>query len=382
MCLLGCFFYKTVVRYSIECLNKIQNTEENRNYVKYRRMQANIKLCLSAIVFLVACIFIFYNFIYKTTSRADFLVIAASMEAKDDLYTADNQNLHIQGENGGHCSGYGRNTSRDCNNSCKKRFPNCLIIGVGKGGTGALLEFLGEHPQIVRNKEKEEYHFFSANYFKGLEWYREMMPYSLAGQIVIEKSPDYFWRPQVPSRVFELNPRIKVLLLVRDPVQRAISTYAMVKEKYERHKNQILKNSVRLFPSFESSWEMYLNWQYDTSIENWLKFYKLKQIHIIDSQTFSANPVPDLKKVESFLNINHYFSDELFVFNTTKGFYCFKEADLQESQETNSVKCLRQGKGRKHPNISSSFIEKLRQVCRPHNRRFFSLTGRYFDWET
>lgn len=79
----------------------------------------------------------------------------------------------------------------------------CLIIGVRKCGTRALLEMLNLHPRI--QKAAGEVHFFDRdeNYLKGLEWYRKKMPHSFRGQITIEKSPSYFVTPEV-SRPFTL----------------------------------------------------------------------------------------------------------------------------------------------------------------------------------
>lgn len=73
----------------------------------------------------------------------------------------------------------------------------CLIIGVRKCGTRALLEMLYLHPRI--QKAAGEVHFFDRdeNYLKGLEWYRKKMPHSFRGQITIEKSPSYFVTPEV-----------------------------------------------------------------------------------------------------------------------------------------------------------------------------------------
>lgn len=73
----------------------------------------------------------------------------------------------------------------------------CLIIGVRKCGTRALLEMLNLHPRI--QKAAGEVHFFDRdeNYIKGLEWYRKKMPHSFRGQITIEKSPSYFVTPEV-----------------------------------------------------------------------------------------------------------------------------------------------------------------------------------------
>lgn len=75
--------------------------------------------------------------------------------------------------------------------------PQCLIIGVRKCGTRALLEMLNLHPRI--QKAAGEVHFFDRdeNYIKGLEWYRKKMPHSFRGQITIEKSPSYFVTPEV-----------------------------------------------------------------------------------------------------------------------------------------------------------------------------------------
>lgn len=71
----------------------------------------------------------------------------------------------------------------------------CLIIGVRKCGTRALLEMLNLHPRI--QKAAGEVHFFDRdeNYIKGLEWYRKKMPHSFRGQITIGKSTKFttYW---------------------------------------------------------------------------------------------------------------------------------------------------------------------------------------------
>ncbi|XP_068147269.1 uncharacterized protein Hs3st-A [Drosophila tropicalis] len=110
-----------------------------------------------------------------------------------------------------------------------RRLPQALIIGVRKCGTRALLEMLYLHPRI--QKAGGEVHFFDRdeNYLKGLEWYRKKMPHSFRGQITIEKSPSYFVSPEVPERVRAMNASIKLLLIVREPVIRAISDYTQLR---------------------------------------------------------------------------------------------------------------------------------------------------------
>ena len=112
----------------------------------------------------------------------------------------------------------------------QRRLPQCIIIGVRKGGTRALLEFLNLHPLI--QKASDEVHFFDNDlkYNLGLNWYRNQMPYSSPEQVTIEKSPAYFVTESVPSRIHTMNSSIKLILIVRDPVVRLISDYAQLAE--------------------------------------------------------------------------------------------------------------------------------------------------------
>ncbi len=112
----------------------------------------------------------------------------------------------------------------------KRRLPKCIIIGVRKCGTRALLEFLNIHPSV--QKATDEVHFFDddSKYKLGLEWYRSQMPYSFAEQITIEKSPAYFITETVPQRIYSMNSSTKLIIIVRDPVTRLISDYAQLAE--------------------------------------------------------------------------------------------------------------------------------------------------------
>ena len=280
--------------------------------------------------------------------------------------------MHNPTETG--CTGYGRNSGHDNDNCCLKRLPNCLIIGAKKAGTAALLFFLSKHPQVVRNETYEELFFFTSYYEKGLEWYRHQMPYSFYGQIVIEKTPQYFTGAEVPKRVFQMNPDIRLILTVRNPVERAISEYAMYKAVHEKKKSGVP------FASFETSMKRYLQLEYDTSFEDWLKYFKLRQIHVVDGHRFANTPAQELRKIEDFLNIDHYFEATKFYWNSSRRFYCFNEP-IWKGKEAENAMCLPEGKGRRHPNVNSTVIKQLKDYFRPHNARFYNLTGKHFDWD-
>ncbi|RWS06764.1 heparan sulfate glucosamine 3-O-sulfotransferase 5-like protein [Dinothrombium tinctorium] len=130
-----------------------------------------------------------------------------------------------------------------------RRLPQCIIIGVRKGGTRALLEFLNIHPAV--QKASDEVHFFDddSKYEMGLEWYRRQMPYSFPEQVTIEKSPAYFVTESTPYRIHAMNSSVKLILIVRDPVTRLISDYAQLAENKAKKERRVASfEEVVLFP--------------------------------------------------------------------------------------------------------------------------------------
>ena len=274
------------------------------------------------------------------------------------------------------CIGYGNSKLADSQSFCEKRFPNTLMIDLTKCGTNALLRFLSQHPQVVRNIEIDEYHFFTHNYNKGLEWYRERMPYSLPGQIVLENTANYFAVEEIPQRVFKLNPMMKLLLVVRNPVERVVSEYAMHKQNFEKRNKTIPQMKPGdPFPPFEMIWKKYLWVFYDTCLERWLKYFSIQQIYIINGDVLRKSPLQELKKIEMFLNIDPYFHEKHFYSNRTRGFYCLSKPRFGQDN------CLWEEKGRKHPNVNKTLFQTLKNIFRPHNQRFYQLSGKQFDWD-
>lgn len=112
----------------------------------------------------------------------------------------------------------------------QRHLPDALIIGVKKSGTRALLEFIRLHPDV--RAAGMEVHFFDRHYAKGLNWYRNKMPATISNlQITMEKTPSYFITKEAPKRVYNMNPKTKLLIVVRDPITRAISDYTQAVSK-------------------------------------------------------------------------------------------------------------------------------------------------------
>ncbi|CAL1585429.1 unnamed protein product [Knipowitschia caucasica] len=258
-----------------------------------------------------------------------------------------------------------------------QQLPQAIIIGVRKGGTRALLEMLHLHPAVV--KASQEIHFFDndKNYARGVEWYRSKMPFSFPQQITIEKSPAYFITDEVPERIFKMNSSIKLLIIVREPITRAVSDYTQVLEGKER-KNKTYHKFEKLAIDSGTS-EVNTKYKavrtsiYTKHLERWLKFFPVEQFHVVDGDRLIADPLPELTLVEKFLNLPPRISPFNLYFNATRGFYCLRFNIVFS-------KCLAGSKGRIHPEVDAAVLSQLQRFYHPFNQKFYQITGRTFTW--
>ncbi|XP_026329576.1 heparan sulfate glucosamine 3-O-sulfotransferase 5 [Hyposmocoma kahamanoa] len=268
-----------------------------------------------------------------------------------------------------------------------KRLPQALIVGVRKCGTRALLEMLYLHPMV--QKASGEIHFFDRdeNYALGLEWYRSKMPLSFKGQITIEKSPSYFVTPEVPERVRAMNSSVRLLLIVREPVTRAISDYTQLRSRATpsapaqvQPPGHPLPDAAKPFEHLAIAPDGSINVAYrpiaislyHSYLHRWLEVFPREQILVVNGDQLIEDPVPQLRRIEKFLGLEHKIGRRNFYFNETKGFYCLRNDTTD--------KCLRETKGRKHPRVDPAVVTKLRKFFIQHNQRFYDLVGEDLGW--
>ncbi|XP_032833449.2 heparan sulfate glucosamine 3-O-sulfotransferase 6-like [Petromyzon marinus] len=261
-----------------------------------------------------------------------------------------------------------------------KKLPDAIIIGVKKGGTRALLEFIRVHPDV--RAVGAEPHFFDRNYDRGLEWYRSLMPRTLDGQITMEKTPSYYVTADAPALIRAMSPSTRLIVVVRDPVTRAISDYT-----------QTLTKSPRL-PSFaslafhnrsagggggggvDSSWSAVRIGLYAKHLEAWRRHFPLEQMLFVSGERLVLDPAGELARVQDFLGLKRIISDKHFYFNQTKGFPC-----LKKPEGSSLPHCLGKSKGRRHPAIQPAVVRSLREFYRPFNYKFYQMVGHDFGWD-
>ena len=104
------------------------------------------------------------------------------------------------------------------------RLPDFLGLGTQKGGTTYLHGLLGQHPQGQLANPKE-LQFFSLHWARGVAWYGSHFDAVAPGQCCGEVTPYYLFHPLAPQRIQGLMPQVKLIVLLRDPVERALSQY-------------------------------------------------------------------------------------------------------------------------------------------------------------
>lgn len=249
------------------------------------------------------------------------------------------------------------------------------FLGVKKGGTRALLEFIRIHPDV--RAAGSEVHFFDKNYMRGFQWYRNRMPATLEGQLTIEKTPSYFITKEAPRRVQLMNPSTKLLVVVRDPVTRAISDYAQaISKKYDMKPfEQLVFVNGSIGSIIDTSWGPVKLGIYSRYLARWLKFFPLSQLLFVSGERLVLDPAIELKRVQDFLGLKRVVTEKHFYFNSTKGFPC-----LFKSEGHSAPHCLGKTKGRSHPYVNPVVLQRLRNFYRPFNNHFYQMTGINFGW--
>ncbi|VEN74637.1 conserved hypothetical protein [Candidatus Desulfarcum epimagneticum] len=254
--------------------------------------------------------------------------------------------------------------------------PDFVIIGAQRSGTTTLYENLISHPDVAPAIRKEV-QFFSKNFSNKESWYRSHFPLS-ATRFVKQKalrrqwmtgeaSPYYIFHPYTPERFHALNPGARLILILRNPVDRAYSSYWMqrrrgsetlpfreaIKAEPERMRKGIGKLKARPNElSFEHSWFSYIGrGVYADQLAVWLKYFPRHQILIIRSEDLFEKPDDVFSGIFSFLGLPAY-----------------------------RLPVIKEHHRKKYPAMSEETRRALSEYFRPHNKRLYEMLGRDFGW--
>ena len=247
--------------------------------------------------------------------------------------------------------------------------PNFLVIGAQKSGTTALHAYLGAHPAVFCTSRKEV-HYFSLMYPLGERWYLSHFPLRVITRplAVGEATPAYLFDPRSPARVRAFDPGMKLVAVLRDPVERAYSHYWMEREtRDETHsfedaleweQREVVPELERWIadPEYESRLPLFgrsyvSRGLYVEQLERWLELFPREQLLVFTSDELIAEPATTLAKVATFLGAPPVAP------------VSFPRENVREYEP-----------------MAAETRRHLRRVFEPHNRRLAELLGRDLPW--
>tara|TARA_B100000073_G_scaffold343079_1_gene347232 strand:- start:300 stop:1151 length:852 start_codon:yes stop_codon:yes gene_type:complete len=188
---------------------------------------------------------------------------------------------------------------------------NLFIVGAPKAGTTSLYHYLNQHPDIVMSKEKEPDFFSKENLSSQKLYYNSKFASSLSNYHDLfdfsdhlfygEASVSYLFYSGVAEKIKAYNPKSKIVIMLRNPIDRAFSHFLMdfrlglVSEDFET----IFNKKSGLF--FQQYFEL---GNYSCQINRYIKVFGLSNIHIIWHSDFKSNTLNEVTRTLEFLGLD------------------------------------------------------------------------------
>lgn len=196
--------------------------------------------------------------------------------------------------------------------------PAFVIVGAQRGGTTSLYRYLAAHPGVLPASRKE-LHYFTNRHDRGPDWYRSQFPPTPPGTITGESTPYYLFHPHAPRRLHAFAPDVKLIVLLRNPVDRAYSHYQLqVRRRHEtlpfeeaiaREKERLAGELEKLieddrYVSFNYQHYSYLaRGRYVDQLRSWFAVFPREHFLILRSEDLYQDPAAVVRTVTAFLGL-------------------------------------------------------------------------------
>lgn len=248
--------------------------------------------------------------------------------------------------------------------------PSFIIIGAQRSGTTHLYDLLVRHPNVYPSLIKEV-HYFDRHYEKGHEWYRAHFSPDVAesadkisgARITGEATPCYLFHPFAAKRAATLAPDVKLIVLLRNPVDRAYSQYHLsqefgweplsFEEAIDREPLRIEADGFDYYGINRRRFSYLARGHYAEQLERWKNEFPQEQMQILQAEEFYANPLGTLADVVEFL-----------------GLPAWRPTQVPKIRKLTSSR------------IEPETRERLAAYFQPHNDRLFDMIGTEYDWDS
>lgn len=209
-----------------------------------------------------------------------------------------------------------------------RMLPSFLVIGAQRSGTTSLYKLLTGHPQVVRPAFQKGIGYFDLNYSRGMRWYRGHFPVAVGAwartrrtgpPLTFESSGYYAFHPLAAERIAQDLPDVKLILMVRDPVERAFSAHAhetargfedepfaeaiaLEAERLAGEEDRLIADPA--YQSFHHRHHAYVSrGRYIEQIERFERSGLGGSLLVVDADAFFADPVAQFHRIQDWLGL-------------------------------------------------------------------------------
>lgn len=264
--------------------------------------------------------------------------------------------------------------------SALRVLPDFLIIGAQRCGTSSLYKYLSQHRAVAPSIRKEV-EYFSRMYGNGLGWYRAHFP--LRGRRIagyrcgpqhlqtFEATPDYLFHPHAPGRAAQLLPDARIVVMLRNPADRAFSHYRHMarlgfetlsfEKAIEAEKDRLADDVEMMQANPLHDCKSYFRYSYvsrglyASQLQRWMQVYPRKSFFILQSEEFYRHPEGAFGELLEFLGLERWTPREFPNFSYLGG------APIE-------------------PPVPRQVHDYLARHFAPHNLALYELIGRDLGW--
>jgi hypothetical protein len=272
---------------------------------------------------------------------------------QQEIFRLENDLRAAEGQSNG--DPHGRQSPQAASESATGAMPDFLIIGAKKCGTTFLYDLLSRHPYVEPAAKKELHYFDILADEESTEWYRRCFPpprWKDGRRTITGEATPYWDKHRVPERIAKVLPQARLIVLLRNPVDRAYSDYQQARRKgwetrtfeeaIEAEKAQLPASSKYLSRS-----------TYVDHLLRWSKYFADEQMLVLKSEDFFECTQDTIERVLDFLELPTW------------------EPEASEKRNRNKYE------QEMHP----ATRQRLEEYFEPHNEKLFEHLGVEFDWQ-
>lgn len=191
-----------------------------------------------------------------------------------------------------------------------------FVVGAPKTGTSWLAAMLQQHSALFIPEQKEIHYFNiealgkswnkNPNFFMGLDWYHAHFALSKENQLLGDMSPSYLSSETAPTQIKEYNPNAKIIVLMRNPTDRAYSDYLYRKQKGWLPLDCTFDKACKIFP------DILRHSEYGRDIVRYMELFPEGNILMLFDDDIAASPASVVARVHAFLNVENIQPMNLF----------------------------------------------------------------------